>query len=160
MWLVRYSPTPEEQGQALGFVARASLPTDDDCRQMFDALEATGHHQWALAMALKHRSGVRWGELIALRPVDLGFDGNRVVRIHRAVEQSRHGLAIKSTKNRQRRVSTSRPASPRSCERGRNRRQRSVGSTVYCSRAPTAASQTGGPSSGSGPGRRTRPAGR
>ena len=106
MWLVRYSPSAEVQGQAIGYVARSSLPTDEECRGLFKALEAAEHHQWALAMNLKHRSGVRWGELIALRPVDLDFEGNRVVRIHRAVEQSRQGLAIKGTKNRQRRVST------------------------------------------------------
>lgn len=36
-------------------------------------------------MRLKHRSGVRWGELIALRPWDLDFEPNRVVRILRSV---------------------------------------------------------------------------
>lgn len=73
---------------------------------MFKALDAAGHPDWALAMRLKHRSGLRWGELIALRPVDLDFEPQRVIRVHRAVEQSRQGLAIKGTKNRQRRVST------------------------------------------------------
>lgn len=57
-------------------------------------------------MNLKHRSGVRWGELIALRPSDLDFDGSRAIRVERAVEQSRTGLALKSTKNRQRRATT------------------------------------------------------
>lgn len=57
-------------------------------------------------MRLKHRSGLRWGELIALRPVDMDFKPQRVLRVHRAVEQSRQGLAIKGTKNRQRRVTT------------------------------------------------------
>ena len=70
------------------------------------ALDDAGHHGWSLAMQLKHRCGARWGELIALRPVDLEFGERRVVRIHRAVEQSRQGFAIKTTKNRQRRVST------------------------------------------------------
>lgn len=106
MWLVRYSPHAEVQGQAVGFVSRASLPTDQQCADLFAALDAAGHHQWAIAMNLKHRCGARWGELIALRPSDLDFDGNRVVRIERAVEQSRQGLAIKTTKNRLRRVST------------------------------------------------------
>ena len=106
MWMVRYSPTAEVQGQTLGFIERSALPTDEDCARLFAALESAGHHQWSLAMRLKHRSGVRWGELIALRPVDLDFCANRVVRIHRAVEQSRQGIRVKSTKNRQRRVST------------------------------------------------------
>ena len=106
MWLVRYSPTAEIQGQAIGYVARSSLPTDEECNRLFKALDAAEQPIWALAMRLKHRSGLRWGELIALRPVDLDFDSQRVVRVHRAVEQSRQGLAIKGTKNRQRRVST------------------------------------------------------
>jgi integrase len=106
MWMVRYSPSAEVQGQAIGFIPRSSLPTDDECNRMFDALAEAGHPTWALAMRLKHRSGLRWGELIALRPVDLDFAPQRVVRVHRAVEQSREGLAIKGTKNRQHRVST------------------------------------------------------
>jgi integrase len=106
MWLVRYSPSTEVQGQALGFIPRTSLPTDEQCGQLFAALDAGGHQQWSLAMQLKHRCGARWGELIALRPIDVEFGERRVVRIHRAVEQSRQGFAIKTTKNRQRRVST------------------------------------------------------
>jgi integrase len=106
MWLVRYSARPDVQGQAVGFIHRASLPTDQDCQRLFDALESLDQPVWALAMRLKHRSGARWGELIALRPVDLDFEPQRVVRIHRAVEQSARGMSIKTTKNRQQRVST------------------------------------------------------
>jgi len=106
MWLVRYSPSAEVQGQAIGYIARSSLPTDDECARLFGALDEAGHPGWALAMRLKHRSGVRWGELIALRPTDLDFAPRRIVRVHRAVEQSRQGLAIKSTKNRQQRITT------------------------------------------------------
>jgi integrase len=106
MWLVRYSAHPDVQGQAVGFIPRASLPTDQDCQRFFDALESLDQPVWALAMRLKHRSGARWGELIALRPVDLDFEPQRVLRIHRAVEQSARGMSIKTTKNRQQRVST------------------------------------------------------
>ena len=106
MWLVRYSPTAEVQGQVLGFVPRSALPTDEDCERMFTALEVAGQPGWSIAMRLKHRSGARWGELIALRPIDLDFGPQRVVRIHRAIEQSRRGMAVKSTKNQQSRVST------------------------------------------------------
>ena len=106
MWLVRYSPSAEVQGQVVGFVPRSSLPTDEECNRMIKALDTAGHPDWALAMRLKHRSGLRWGELIALRPVDVDFDPQRVIRVHRAVEQSRQGLAIKGTKNRQHRVTT------------------------------------------------------
>jgi integrase len=106
MWLVRYSARPDVQGQVVGFIPRASLPTDQDCQRLFDALELLDQPVWAHAMRLKHRSGARWGELIALRPVDLDFEPRRVVRIHRAVEQSARGMSIKPTKNRQQRVST------------------------------------------------------
>lgn len=106
MWLVRYSPTAEVQGQAIGFIPRSSLPTDEECNRLFKALDAAEQPTWSLAMRLKHRSGLRWGELIALRPIDLDFEPQRVVRVRRAVEQSRQGLAIKGTKNRQHRVST------------------------------------------------------
>jgi integrase len=106
MWLVRYSSKAEVQGQAVGFVQRSTLPTDAECARLFDALDAAGHPDWALAMRLKHRSGLRWGELIALRPSDVDFGEQRIIRVHRAVEESQQGLAIKSTKNRQRRVTT------------------------------------------------------
>jgi integrase len=106
MWLVRYSAHPDVQDQAVGFIPRASLPPDQDCQRLFDALQSLDQPAWALAMRLKHRSGARWGELIALRPVDLDFEPQRVVRIHRAVEQSASGMSIKSTKHRQQRVST------------------------------------------------------
>ena len=105
MWLVSYSVKAEFQGQAIGFTPRTSLPTDEECSALFDALTAAGHEQWALAMKLKHRSGTRWGELIALRPCDLEFEPNRVVRIARSVEQSRSGMAIKKTKNEHKRAS-------------------------------------------------------
>jgi integrase len=105
MWLVSYSAKAEHQGQAVGYITRSSLPTDEDCARLFAALEDQGQAQWALAMKLKHRCGARWGELIALRPIDLSFEPQRVVRIHRAVEQSQRGLAVKPTKNRQQRVS-------------------------------------------------------
>lgn len=54
-------------------------------------------------MRLKHRSGVRWGELIALRPIDIEFEPNRVVRVTRAVEQTKSARSIKSTKNEHKR---------------------------------------------------------
>lgn len=106
MWKVSYSIKAEFQSQAIGFVPRTSLPTDAECGALFDQLTALGHEQWALAMRLKHRSGVRWGELIALRPCDLEFEPNRVVRIMRSVEQSRTGMAIKTMKNEQKRASS------------------------------------------------------
>lgn len=103
MWKVHYTPKPEHQGEATGFIPRNELPTDEQCVALFGALADQGHPDWALAMRLKHRSGLRWGELIALRPCDLAFSPKRTITVLRAVEQSRKGFAIKTTKNRQRR---------------------------------------------------------
>lgn len=105
MWQVCYSARAEHQGQAAGFIPRDFLPNDLQCAAMFDALAELGQPTWALAMRLKHRCGTRWGELIALRPVDIVFQPHRVVRIHRAVEQSARSRVIKTTKNTQKRTS-------------------------------------------------------
>lgn len=105
MWLVSYSIKGDFQGEAAGFVPRDLLPNESQCSALFDALDQMGQPAWSLAMKLKHRSGVRWGELIALRPVDIEFEPHRVVKVHRAIEQSSRGRAIKSTKNKQRRTS-------------------------------------------------------
>lgn len=105
MWLVSYSPRAEYQGQAHGFVPRSSLPHDEHCQRLFAAMAELGHPHWALALALAHRSGARWGELIALRPKDIDFEPYRLVRIERAVEQSSATTQIKATKNSQKRTS-------------------------------------------------------
>jgi integrase len=105
MWRVSYSSRPEHQGQVAGYIPRESLPTDQQCNDLFDALEQLGHPSWALAMRLKHRSGLRWGELIALRARDIDVEPHRIVRVERAVEQSHLGRRIKTTKNRQQRYS-------------------------------------------------------
>lgn len=105
MWMVSYSPRAEFQGQALGFMPRSALPDDAHCRRLFAAMAETGEPTWALALALAHRSGTRWGELIALTPKDVEFEPYRVVRIERAVEQSSAGLRVKATKNSQKRSS-------------------------------------------------------
>lgn len=105
MWQVGYSARAEHQGQAVGFIPRTNLPNDAQCAAVFDALAALGQPTWALAMRLKHRCGARWGELVALRPADIGFEPHRVVHIHRAVEQSGHARRIKTTKNTQKRTS-------------------------------------------------------
>jgi integrase len=105
MWRVSYSPRPEHQGQVVGYIDRTTLPNDDQCAALFAALEALHQPMWALAMRLKHRSGLRWGELIALRPRDVDLVPDRIVRVERAVEQSHLGRRIKTTKNRQQRYS-------------------------------------------------------
>lgn len=105
MWLVSYSLRGDFQGEAAGFVPRDFLPNESQCSALFDALDQMGQPTWSLAMKLKHRSGVRWGELIALRPVDIEFEPHRVIQVHRAIEQSSRGRAVKSTKNKQKRTS-------------------------------------------------------
>ena len=86
MWMVRYAKTASVQGNTTLYVPRASLPTDEDCNNLFAALEDLGEPRWATAMRLAHRSGLRWGELIALQTDDIDFT-TRVVHVRRAVEQ-------------------------------------------------------------------------
>jgi integrase len=87
------------------YIPRASLPTDADCEKLFAAMREQGQARWATAMRLAHRSGLRWGELIALRAEDIEFEPARVVRVHQAVEQPAKGTAtMKAPKNERRRT--------------------------------------------------------
>lgn len=100
MWLVSYSKKATIQGEHVAFIPRSTLPTDEQCDALFTAMEQLDHGRWALAMRLKHRSGLRWGELIALQPVDLEFEPARLVHVRRAVEQPKKGPpSIKRPKN-------------------------------------------------------------
>jgi hypothetical protein len=68
MWMVSYSKGATLQGAAAGYIPRSSLPTDEQCNALFDAMADKGEPIWALAMRLTHRSGLRWGELTACAP--------------------------------------------------------------------------------------------
>jgi len=99
LWTVKYAKRSAVQGAAAVYVPRSSLPTDEECDRLFDAIDELGHAQWATAMRLAHRSGVRWGELVALQADDVDFD-LRVVHVRRAVEQPKSGRpTIKTPKN-------------------------------------------------------------
>jgi hypothetical protein len=74
MWMVRYAKTASIQGATSVYVPRSSLPTDEQCAALFDALEALGHRRWAIAMRLCHRAGLRWRELVALQAQDIEFE--------------------------------------------------------------------------------------
>lgn len=104
MWHVAYSARPTHQGQAVGFVVRAELPNDEQCAALFAALAELGQPTWSLAMRLARRCGARWGELVALRPLDILFEPHRSVHIRRALEQSGRGLVFKAPKNAQARA--------------------------------------------------------
>lgn len=99
MWMVSYSKRSTIQGASAMYIPRASLPTDAECIDLFEAMVANEEATWALAMRLKHRSGLRWGELTALQAGDISFDP-RSIRVTRAVEQGRSAPpTIKGTKN-------------------------------------------------------------
>jgi integrase len=105
MWMVSYSQQACVQGETAVYIPRASLPTDADCEKLFAAMREQGQARWATAMRLAHRSGLRWGELIALRAEDVEFEPARVVRVHRAVEQPAKGQAtMKAPKNERHRT--------------------------------------------------------
>lgn len=105
MWMVSYSKRGTVQGTSVRYVPRLALPTDEQCAALFEAMAGLEEPTWSLAMRLKHRSGLRWGELTALRAEDISFDP-RTVRVNRAVEQgSRGGPTLKDTKNHMERTS-------------------------------------------------------
>lgn len=91
MWMVSCSKRATIQGAHAVYVPRNSLPTDEQCSQLFMAMEHPGESVWALATRLKHRSGLRWGELTALQADDIRFDP-RVVHVRQTVEQGQRGL--------------------------------------------------------------------
>jgi integrase len=100
MCMVRYAKTASIQGAASVYVPRSTLPTDEQCAALFDAMAELGHRRWAVAMRLTHRSGLRWGELVALQAHDIEFEPARVVHVRRAVEQPTRGPArLKTPKN-------------------------------------------------------------
>lgn len=100
---VRYhARTTRDYGEAE--VDRAELPTTDDVMGIVKALERMGEHRWSIAAELAAKSGLRWGELSALRPCDIGFSPNRVIRVTRSVYEDDHGVFhIKAPKNGRRR---------------------------------------------------------
>lgn len=105
MWMVSYSQQAQVQGETAVYIPREGLPTDADCERLFAAMEEQGNPRWAIAMRLAHCSGLRWGELTALRAEDIEFEPARVVRVCRAVEQPAKGSAtMKAPKNERRRT--------------------------------------------------------
>lgn len=100
MWLVSYSTKSTRQGETATFIPRSTLPTDDQCAALFDAMADQGQPRWALAMRLVHRSGLRWGELTGLQADDIELEPNRIVHVRRAVEQTSAGPpTLKRPKN-------------------------------------------------------------
>ncbi|HWL43148.1 MAG TPA: tyrosine-type recombinase/integrase [Ilumatobacter sp.] len=105
MWMVSYSAKAKVQGESVVFIPRESLPTDADCEKLFAAMAEQGDERWATAMRLTHRSGLRWGELTALRAGDIQFEPTRIVRVSKAVERPSKGAAkVKAPKNLQART--------------------------------------------------------
>ena len=104
LWMVKYSKRGTVQGAHVEYVPRNTLPTDLECQRLFDAMTSRSP-LWALAMALKHRSGLRWGELVALTAADIEF-APRIVHVRRAAEQGRRGAPfLKPPKNGRTRTS-------------------------------------------------------
>jgi integrase len=102
MWRIRYAPKVAVQGEDAGFVDRLALPTWTD----IEALARNAPNPvWALAWRLTARSGVRWGELIALTASDIDME-QRSVSISKSIEQTKNmSRRQKSTKNGKGRLS-------------------------------------------------------
>jgi hypothetical protein len=93
MWMVRYAKTATIQGATSVYVPRSSLPTDDQCAALFEAMEGLGHRRWAIAMRLCHRAGLRWGELVAVTAPRVCCSRARPVGSSGAATSSKSGSA-------------------------------------------------------------------
>jgi hypothetical protein len=56
MFGVSYSAKAKYQGQAVHYVPRSSLPTDEECEKLFVHLEAMGRRRVATTMRLAYRA--------------------------------------------------------------------------------------------------------
>jgi integrase len=93
--------TSRKQGQSVHFIPPETLPMAEHLAAMWPALEEVVGPPWPLAMELKAHSGLRWGELIALRPMDVAFRPHRRIEVHWEIEQPDTGdMARMPTKNR------------------------------------------------------------
>jgi integrase len=151
MCMVRYAKTASIQGAASVYVPRSTLPTDEQCAALFDAMAELGHRRWAVAMRLTHRSGLRWGELVALQAHDIEFEPARVVHVRRAVEQPTRGPArLKTPKNGKTRTTIFPRALSAISVPSSTRRRSGTGPTRCCSRARQGGSSRAATSSRSG----------
>lgn len=100
MFGVSYSKKARYQGQAVHYVPRSSLPTDEECEKLFGQLEAMGRGRIATALRLAYRGGPRFGEWVVLRPCDVSFEP-RTVKVYWALDVDG---TVKPTKNEQRRT--------------------------------------------------------
>jgi integrase len=97
---VRYSRTRKRTNPAV-FVDRATLPSTKQVDSIIEAFYAAGDQQWGVAVALVARTGLRWGEVIALRPRDIDLN-DRLVHVTRSIEQGDdYCFSVKSTKNQE-----------------------------------------------------------
>lgn len=94
---VKYTPKSAVQGESVHYIPRDTLPTRQELEKLFVAGVPYGH--WPLAWELASFAGLRWGELAALRPMDIILD-RRMVLVTRALEESQGHLRMKATKNR------------------------------------------------------------
>lgn len=81
------------------YIDRGTLPTTDNVHALLLAFETIREDRWRLASELIAGSGLRWGELIGLRPMDLRFDP-RVIRVQRSIYEDKYSqFHVKAPKN-------------------------------------------------------------
>ncbi len=94
---VPQSDTDETNYVQLQQVSEDRIPTEDEVRRLLDvAWKSRPLHGFILELAA--RSGLRWSEIMGLRPEDFDFD-KRVIKVERARRELLDGsVIVKSTK--------------------------------------------------------------
>lgn len=77
---VSYSRRSHRHGHNVNFIPRDTLPELDDIEAMVKGFMAIGEPRLALLVNLARCSGLRYGELLALRPCDINL-ADRIVRV-------------------------------------------------------------------------------
>lgn len=101
---VKYT-APIREGYGEAEISRDTLPTTDDLDALIKGFDVVDEPRWGMAFDLKRKSGLRYGELIGLRPMDCAFGERRIIRVTRAIDEGdrRDDFDVRSPKNGRRR---------------------------------------------------------
>ncbi len=104
---VCYSVGSVVEGESADFVPGKDIPSSEAAELLAKTLETMFEPHWGVACRLAAEAGLRWGELVALRPIDISLPpGRRTVEVVATIcEPGRHeALYAKPTKSGRRRT--------------------------------------------------------
>lgn len=105
---VKYAVAGSIQGAATEYIPRDSLPTDTDVLLLVKGFHVTDYPRLSVMAQLISQGGPRWGESIALRPMDIDFE-RREISITRSVDED-DDFRVKAPKNNKRRTTIFAPS--------------------------------------------------